>query len=227
MSSPAPTRRERHRQQTIGEIKQLARDQVTEAGPAAVSLNAIAKAMATSPGALYRYFGSREDLLAELAVDAYHSLADRLEQVADGDGTAADRLARVAAAYFAWAAEQPNTYRLVFETPAGSGRDLARDRIVPAAKRSMDVILTVLTELGTPARPVELPAGLGGQVRAWARRTGNPDLPVAVLHLALSFWGRLHGLVSLALGHHLEATGVDADLLIQAEVTAMLQAFGG
>ena len=47
-----------------------------------------------------------------------------------------------------------------------------------------------------------------------------------MLHLALAFWGRLHGLVSLALGHHLEATGVSADLLIQAEITALLAAFG-
>lgn len=225
MSMRAPTRRERYRQQTIDEIKAIAREQVAEAGAAAVSLNAIARAMAMSPGALYRYFGSRDDLLAELAVDAYHSLADRLEAAA-GDGTPADRLARVAAAYRGWAEEQPNTYRLIFETTAGSGQTLARDRIVPAAQRGMDVLLAILAELGPLAHPVPLPTGLAEQVSAWAHRTGHPDLPIAVLHLALSFWGRLHGLVSLDIGHHLDATGVRADLLIQAEISALLSAFG-
>jgi hypothetical protein len=38
--------------------------------------------------------------------------------------------------------------------------------------------------------------------------------------------GACTGLVSVALGHHLEATGVSADLLIQAEITALLAAFG-
>ena len=53
------TRRERYRQQTINEIKTLAMEQVTDGGVATVSLNAIARTMAMSPGALYRYFDNR------------------------------------------------------------------------------------------------------------------------------------------------------------------------
>jgi AcrR family transcriptional regulator len=225
MSGPVLTRRERQRQETISEIKQLAREQVSAGGAAAVSLNAIARAMAMSPGALYRYYGSRDDLLAALAVDAYGSLADELERAAGEAGSAAERLARIAGAYRDWAIERPNTYRLIFETSAGSGRDLARDEIVPAASRSMDVVLAVLAQLGPLTQPIPLPAGLGDEISAWGRRTRYPELPVSVLHLALAFWARLHGLVSLDIGHHLEATGVSAGLLIEAEITALLRMF--
>src|SRR6516164_6343320 len=116
MSGPVLTRRERQRQETISEIKQLAREQVSAGGAAAVSLNAIARAMAMSPGALYRYYDSRDDLLAALAVDAYDALADELERAAgeatDKAGSAAERLARIAGAYRDWGIEYPNTYRL-------------------------------------------------------------------------------------------------------------------
>ena len=108
---------------------------------------------------------------------------------------------------------------------AGTGKELARDEIVPAAQRSMDVFLAVLAELGPLAQPIPLPGGLGDQVSAWGHRTRYPELPVGILHLALAFWARLHGLVSLDIGHHLEATGVSAGLLIEAEITELLHKF--
>jgi AcrR family transcriptional regulator len=215
------TRRERYRQQTAAEIKGLAMEQVAAGGAAGVSLNAIARSMAMSPGALYRYFGNRDELLAELVVDAYDSLADALEQAAAG-GTPAARLAAVARAYRAWAVARPNTYRLIFESPAGSGDELAPDRVVPAAQRGMDVFLAVLGQFGPPA-DAGLPDGLEQQLRTWARRSPGPAWPAGTLYLALSWWSRLHGLVSLELGHHLHATGIDPGLLFQAEVQTLLR----
>jgi AcrR family transcriptional regulator len=214
------TRRERYRQQTAGEIKALAMDQVAAGGVAGVSLNAIARSMAMSPGALYRYFGNRDELLAELVVDAYDSLADALEQAAAGE-TPAARLTAVAGAYRAWAQAGPNTYRLIFESPAGSGSELAPGRVIPAAQRSMDVFLAVLSQCEPPASDY-LTGDLERQIRAWAQRSRHPDLPAATLYLGLSWWGRLHGLVSLELGGHLSATGVDPALFYQAEVHALV-----
>ena len=78
----APTRRERQRQQTLAEIKTRAVDQVAAGGAGSVSLNAIARAMGMSPAALYRYFDSRNALLADLVADAYGSLADALQHEA-------------------------------------------------------------------------------------------------------------------------------------------------
>lgn len=214
------TRRERYRQQTAAEIKALAMDQVAAGGVAAVSLNGIARSMAMSPGALYRYFGNRDDLLAGLVVDAYSSLADTLEQAAAG-GTRTARLTAVADAYRTWAVERPNSYRLIFETTTGSGDELAPGRVVQAAQRSMDVFLAVLSQFEPPA-DAGLTRALEKQIRTWAQRSRTPDLPTGTLYLGLSCWSRLHGLISLELGHHLHATGIDPRLLYQAEIRALL-----
>ena len=120
------TRRERYRQQTIDEIKTLAMEQVTDGGVATVSLNAIARTMAMSPGALYRYFDNRDELLAELAVAAYGSLADALERAVPAGGTRSARLTAVAEAYREWAVQQPNTYRLDLRKPYRLGRGVRR-----------------------------------------------------------------------------------------------------
>jgi AcrR family transcriptional regulator len=219
------TRRERYRQQTAAEIKALAMEQVAAGGAAAVSLNAIARTMAMSPGALYRYFGNRDELLAGLVVDAYDSLAEALEQAA-ASGTPAARLTAVAEAYRDWAVARPNTYRLIFESTAGSGDELAPDRVVPAAQRSMDVFLAALGQFEPPAA-AGLPGGLEQQLRTWARRSPGPAWPAGTLYLGLSWWSRLHGLVSLELGHHLRATGIDPRLLFQAEVQSLLRRLDG
>ena len=45
-------------------------------------------------------------------------------------------------------------------------------------------------------------------------------------HFGLIWWSRLHGLISLELGQHLAATGIDADLLYRTEVEEMLGRLG-
>jgi AcrR family transcriptional regulator len=221
-----PTRRERQRQQTLAEIKTRAMDQVAEGGAGAVSLNAIARAMGMSPAALYRYFASRDGLLAELVVEAYGSLADAVQQAADGapgDGEA--QLVAVAHAYRDWALAHPNSYLLIFQTSSGSGLDLDPDRTVAAAQRSMDVFLSVLDGPGSgpDAGGTELGPELASQIRAWGQRAQPPDRPAGRLYLGLLTWTRLHGLISLELGHHLASTGVDPALLYEAEVQSLLQ----
>ncbi len=220
------TRRERQRRETLAEIKARAMDQVAEGGAGSVSLNAIARAMAMSPAALYRYFASRDALLAELVVEAYGSLADAVQQAADGaPGAGEARLVAVAHAYRDWALAHPNSYLLIFQTSSGSGLDLDPDRTVAEAQRSMDVFLSVLDGPGadSDAGPVELSPELAGQILAWGKRAQPPDLPTGRLYLGLLTWTRLHGLISLELGHHLASTGVDPALLYEAEVQSLLQ----
>jgi AcrR family transcriptional regulator len=217
VAAQAPSRRQRYRQQTTDEIKAHAAAQVRDAGPGAVSLNAIAKTMGMSPGALYRYFENRDDLLAELAVDAYDDLGGHLETAAAA-ATRRTRLREVARAYRAWALAQPNTYRLIFESAAGSGRDLAADRILPASQRGMNVFLAVLSDQPPGDDAVTISRGLTAQLEQWGARASMPPPSPAVLHLAITCWTRLHGLISLEIGHHLAATGVDPQLLFEAEL---------
>ena len=77
-----PTMRERYRAQVRGEVKQAALRQLAESGPAGLSISAIGKQLGVSGPALYRYFASRDELLTELVIDAYHDLADALRAAA-------------------------------------------------------------------------------------------------------------------------------------------------
>jgi AcrR family transcriptional regulator len=222
-----PTRRERQRQETRAEIKARAMDQVAEGGAAAVSLNAIARAMGMSPAALYRYFASRDALLAELVVEAYGSLAEALQRAADGvaaDGASAGGaagLVAVAHAYRDWALAHPNSYLLIFATSSGSGIELAPEATVTAAQRGMDVFLDALA--GAADEDGALSPELASQIRAWGQRSRAPEMTAGRLYLGLLAWTRLHGLISLELGHHLESTGVDPALLYDAEVQSLAQ----
>jgi AcrR family transcriptional regulator len=220
MSEQKPTRRERLRAQTVAEIKAAAMAQVCEGGTESMSLTAIARSMAMSAPALYRYFDSRDELLAELAVDIHLALGDVLEAVATRRTSPAARIRAVANAYRDWALAHPHAYHLAYETTHGSGRDHAADRIAPAAQRSMTVFLGVVADAGEPpAMPI--PVALDNQIRYW-NGGGQHALPTGVLHFALVWWSRLHGLISLELGRHLAATGVDTALLYRTEIEAML-----
>jgi AcrR family transcriptional regulator len=230
----APTRRERQRRETLAEIKALAVDQVAAGGAESVSLNAIARAMGMSPAALYRYFASRDALLAELVADAYGSLADALQQAVAGAAEGAGRLVAVAHAYRDWALAHPNSYLLIFQTQSGSGLDLEPERTVAAAQRSMDVFLDALggAAPGQAAPDGAAPGEAGGgqlspelarQVEAWGQRSQTPGLAAGQLYLGLLAWTRLHGLISLELGQHLPATGVDPALLYDAEVQSLVR----
>lgn len=216
MDTESPSRRQRYRQQTLSEIKTHAAAQIAEGGPGAVSLNGIAKTMGMSPGALYRYFDNRDDLLAELVVDAYTDLADHLEEAA----AAADRRTRlrdIARAYRAWALDVPNSYRLIFETTSGSGQGLASERIVPASQRSMNVFLAALADPVPDPHKITIPRGLRTQLEEWGERAQAHTSP-AVLFLAMTLWSRLHGFISLELGGHISSTGIDPGLLFDAEI---------
>lgn len=236
MSSIAarPTRREQRREQTIHEIQTLAMQQIAADGPEAVSLNAVARTMAMSPAAIYRYFDSRDALLADLVVIYYNALADTLEAAAGECAGPAEQLTALARAYRRWALDNPNPYRLIFHTSSGSGQDLAPERTIPASVRSMDAILAALAGVASEAGSSRVESGgvasggvdgrLDAQLREWAAaRSQLPDVPTRVLALGLTCWTRLHGIVSLELGHHLASTGIDPALLYEAEVHVLLR----
>jgi AcrR family transcriptional regulator len=224
MSEQALSRRELYREQTRDEIMTIALRQIADGGVEALSLNAIAKEMAVSGAALYRYFASRDDLVAALVVQAYDDLAQTLETaVARRHKSGPARVHAVAAAYRSWAVAQPHRYRLVFATRLGPGR-LASDDVVLASQRSMDVFLQALGSL--PAKPEStgrtVSPALASQLLAWRQRTTESDLPAATLRLGMTCWTRLHGILSLELDGHLHATNVDPELLYHAEVDDLI-----
>jgi AcrR family transcriptional regulator len=185
--------------------------------------------------ALYRYFASRDDLLTELVLDAYHdfgaALAAGTRPQRKLDPT--QRLRAFAAAYRDWANTEPHRYRLLFAAPL-PGYDPQASDLIEASKEAMAVLLDVLAPLladtrsasaSTAAASADI-ARLNEQLAQWSSSREFADIPPALALKAVTTWSRLHGLASLEIEGTYISMGIDADLLYDAEVTAILTSLG-
>ncbi|MFI6316497.1 TetR/AcrR family transcriptional regulator [Nonomuraea sp. NPDC050556] len=206
------TPRERYRTQLRAEIKEHAWRQIATTGASALSLNAIAKQLGMSGPALYRYYASRDELITELIRDAYQSLADTLGQAAD---EGAD-LAKLAHTLRAWALDDPQRYLLIYGTPV-PGYHAPAD-ITLISSQTMAILLDASAALPWDRSATPFDAHLADH-RDWA---GDHRDPPTVLHRALRFWTRLHGVLSLELSGHFAGMGFDPALLFQAELDELL-----
>ncbi|WEV24327.1 TetR/AcrR family transcriptional regulator [Streptomyces sp. 71268] len=208
------TPRERYRAQVRTEIKERAWEQIATTGASALSLNAIAKQMGMSGPALYRYFANRDDLITALIRDAYRSLADAC-RLATEAGHGPD-LAALAHALRDWALADPQRYFLVYGTPVPGYH--APEDTTAITREIMTLMLDACAALPAsgPASPFD--AHLADH-REW---TGDHPAPPAALHRALSFWTRLHGLLSLELAGHFAGMDFDPAEMFAAELDALL-----
>jgi AcrR family transcriptional regulator len=225
-------RRERLRRATVEEIKAVARAQMAAEGTAAVTLRAIAREMGMTASALYRYFGSREQLVTALITDAYHALADAMQAAVDAvpAGGHRDRMLAAFRAFRSWALEHPTEFALIFGSPIPGY--VAPEETRPAGVRYTDLLSRLLADAHAdgaldPAR-IDLPLSptLRRQVEAFQRRRGGADLPAPVLAFGLSAWTRLHGLVTLEVFGHLEPAIGDGAALFDQETAAILAQSG-
>jgi AcrR family transcriptional regulator len=211
MTDAGPSSRERYRAQVRAEIKQHAWEQIAEAGVPALSLNAIAKKLGMSGPALYRYFANRDDLVTALIRDAYRSVADTVRAAYDGGAD----LAGLAHVIRDWAREDPQRYFLIYGTPV-PGYHAPDD----TTAISHEVMAVLIEACG--ARPAEAtPTPFGTHLEDHREWAGGHPAPAAVLHRALAFWTRLHGVLSLELAGHFAGMRFDAGLLIDEEVAAL------
>ncbi|WP_327733238.1 TetR/AcrR family transcriptional regulator [Streptomyces nojiriensis] len=226
MTGSTKTPRERYRQQVREEVKEKAWQQIAGSGASALSLNAIAKQMGMSGPALYRYFANRDELITELIRDAYRSLADAFIAAAAGSGGAGrPGLTGLAKVLRRWALADPHRYFLVYGTPV-PGYHAPAD-VTAIASELMAVLLDACAAVAPAPAPAAIPdtephafeEHLAAH-RAWAG--SHPDAPPPALRLALTFWSRLHGVLSLELAGHFTGMGLDPALLFDAEVDRLV-----
>lgn len=226
--TPTPSRRERLRAQTLAEIREHGYAQIAEGGPTALSLNGIAKAMGMSGPSMYRYFVSRDELLATLVTESYEDLARALTEARRENSRRAPaaQLRAVIDAFREWALHSPHRYRLVFGSTYGSGA-LDPERIIPPANRAMGVILATLAQIDVDEKtPRVTDTLLKRQLEVWGTRRGpgEPPLPSGVLLLGLLTWTRIHGIVSLEIEGVFEQVGVDPARLYNVEIDNLVAA---
>ena len=146
-----------------------------ERGAEQVSMRQIAAALGVSPMTPYRYFASRDDILAAVRIRGFERFADQLEAAyAATPGDAAAKAAAAGRAYLDFALSNANTYRLMFEQhQQEDGSDSALGRTVARARATLSVYGDGL--IGS------------GMAEAEARA------------LELLIWSTLHGAVTLEL----------------------------
>ncbi len=217
---PQPlTIRERYRAQVRAEVKQAALAQLAQAGPGGISISAIGKQLGVSGPALYRYFASRDELLTELVIDAYHDLADALTAATShvsGSGPRA-KLEALARAYRFWALVQPYRYQLLFGPPL-PGYDAHAQRPIEAAQKAMNLLLDILGEAGD--RTAIPPQPLASQLATWAR-PHHPGIDPAAALCAVLIWSRLHGIVSLEIAGNFASMGLDPGQLFETQLATL------
>lgn len=209
------TPRARYREQVRAEVRTLALRQVAETGAGGISLNAIAKQMGLSGPALYRYFTNRDELVTELISEAYRELAETVRAAADNEDDPRRRPAVVGHAVRDWALAQPHRYFLILGTPIPGYE--APPETVEVSRSVMSVFLDIFAALPSSS-PRELDEHLAAH-RVWA---GGHDAPPAALRRALTFWTRLHGVISLELAGQFTGMGFDPALLFEDELAVIL-----
>jgi len=127
---------------TRSALVRAASELLDEGGPNAVTLRAVGARAGVSRGAPYAHFENKEHLLTQLAVNAWNSLADKVEQLrADPDATPSARLERALLTLIEVGRRQPHLYALMFSTPAGD------PEVAGAANRLENQFLAIVADM--------------------------------------------------------------------------------
>jgi AcrR family transcriptional regulator len=220
------TRRDRIRAATVREITQAARRILVEEGPDAVTLRAIAREMGMTAPALYRYFGSHQELLRYIVGDLFIELTDDIERAIHEvpEESLKGRFLAASVEFRRWSLEHRREYALLFGTPVPAGEaDDQEDWTAECGHRFGRTFIDLFLELWR-TKPFPVPAEdqiapeLRGQVERYRDQLGVPDLPLGVIVVFLSSWIQLRGFVTLEVFGHmafaLEDSGPMFDLLI-------------
>lgn len=105
---------------TDQDIRRTARTLLIERGPEAVTLRAIARELGITAPALYRYYGSRDDLISHLRRDVVTDLgAELAEEVAAFELDGPAQLFAICRGFRRWALTHTKEFTLVFASPTG------------------------------------------------------------------------------------------------------------
>ncbi|ELP64226.1 TetR/AcrR family transcriptional regulator [Streptomyces turgidiscabies] len=217
-------RRERLRAQTLQEIEDVSFAIIDADGVQALSIAALARSMAMSAPAVYRYFPSRDALVAHLVTLSYQQLAAAMSQAVEGSRKAPrTRVRLVVTAYRDWALRYRRRYGMLFGERAGDLPDEVTTQTPLDQAMAFLIDLLVAVQDTAPADSTSGDRTLDGQLRRWARSQGRPDVTPGVALAANLIWTRVHGIVSLELTGVFANQAVEAQRLIDLEIDNAIQ----
>jgi AcrR family transcriptional regulator len=191
-------RREREKAALRDTILAAARRILLEEGPAALTMRRIADAIEYSPGTIYLYFESREDIALQLVREGFEKLVAALEPAVSGVADPVERIRAIGTAYIEFGLNDPETYKLIFMENAKYVYAVLspgiRDGEIEAGDRAFDFIALAVAQA----------------VECGAFRPVEPRLA------AESLWAGLHGALSL----HITCPAMISDI---RALTALVQ----
>lgn len=96
-------------------ILDAAQEVFTTEGAHALSMRRLAEKIDYSPAAIYKYFGSKDDLIAEIREQFFTALSERLDAIAPGEEAfSLDKMRACIRAYIETGVAYPNHYRIGF-----------------------------------------------------------------------------------------------------------------
>jgi AcrR family transcriptional regulator len=134
-------RHERRRRDTRDEILLAAREVLLERGASDLSLREIGRRAGYSPGALYKYFTDKNDLIRVLADGAMGAMAEALSTVA-ADLPPDERAIEIGLAYLAFARAHPEDAELIAVNEAA----IHAQPPSPQHERLEEVVIGVMRE---------------------------------------------------------------------------------
>ncbi|WP_017610397.1 TetR/AcrR family transcriptional regulator [Nocardiopsis xinjiangensis] len=229
------SRRERVREATLLEIKEIARRHLVEYGPQGVSLRAIAREMGMTAPGLYRYVSGIDALLVLITAQMYDDLADT---VAAADASVPEhdtdqRILTSLRAFRGWALEHRAEFSTMFgpRNQLDPGTDIGE--ALEAARRFGATFFTLFDRLLSEERfevpsEEEVPADLARELRAFADTVGlsTPHVSLGAVMVLSSCWVRLYGVVCMEIFQHLNFAMADMEPLFESELRSLLSRLG-
>ena len=206
--TPAPKPRTRRRRANVERILDAATDLAFEEGIDALSMQRVADRADYTAGALYRYFSSKDALLAAVVVRVIARLKARVAAAsADSPGPLQTIVAQ-ADAYRRFAAEEPHGYALVAHL-VGDPRVLLQDE--NDARAVMEAVVDALPPLAV---------ALQSATDAGALAPGD------VRERALLLFTGLQGALQLRKQQRMAPGLIDTDHMARAMVRSLLAGWG-
>ncbi|AOW93937.1 TetR family transcriptional regulator [Rhodococcus sp. WMMA185] len=185
---PRTTPRERAREQTLQDITRIGREHLAAVGAAALSLRAVARDLGVVSSAVYRYVGSRDELLTLLVVDGYNELGEEVEAAVASAEDPRERFLALGRAVREWALREPARYGLLFGSPVPGYHAPGEQTMTPGTR----VVVALV--------------GIFGDAYASGKLSANIVSPIGD-ELSEDF-ARIRGEIGLEVPDHLLARGV-------------------
>lgn len=192
-------KRQEARERIEAQIIEVGRRHLRTHGAAGLSLRAVARDVGMVSSAVYRYVGSRDELITLLLVDAYNDLADAVGRARASAQSWRDGIVVVAHAVRDWALAQPAGWALLYGSPV-PGYHAPAEQTVGPGTRVIAVLLNAIAA-GVSAGEIATAEQVAAQPLSaeFARLRDEFGFPGddAVIAKCFLLWAALVGAVSL------------------------------